>query len=277
MVREGVPLELNEFDAYAVAEAIRLRDEHGGEVVTMTMGPPQAEDALRMTLAIGADRAIHLSDRVFAVADTLGTSRTLAMAIAQGGRRPGALRPQDARLRDLAGAARGRRLPRLAPADERRPRSRSTDGKLRARRRDRRGRGARTSSDLPAARLGRGAARGRRLERRADVDRGPRSRPGRPPTSSTRSQRVDKRFGQTGLADAGSRGARRVARADAASFADPAEAAATRAAAAGRAAAPETPPGKSPSASASSPAPRYDCWSVVETRRRPAARASRSS
>ena len=42
MVREGVPLEVNEFDVYAVTEAIRLRDEHGGEVVTMTMGPPQA-------------------------------------------------------------------------------------------------------------------------------------------------------------------------------------------------------------------------------------------
>ena len=85
MVREGVPLELNEFDVYAVTEAIRLRDEHGGEVVTMTMGPPQAEDALRMTLAMGADRAIHLNDKVFAVADTLGTSRTLAMAVAKEG------------------------------------------------------------------------------------------------------------------------------------------------------------------------------------------------
>jgi len=81
LVREGVPLELNEFDVYAVSEAIRLRDEHGGEVVTMTMGPPQAEDALALTLAMGADRAIHLSDRVFAVADTLGTSRTLALAL----------------------------------------------------------------------------------------------------------------------------------------------------------------------------------------------------
>jgi electron transfer flavoprotein alpha subunit len=85
LVREGVPLELNEFDVYAVSEAIRLRDEHGGEVVTMTMGPPQAEDALVMTLAMGADRAIHLSDRAFAVADTIGTSRTLAFAVAKVG------------------------------------------------------------------------------------------------------------------------------------------------------------------------------------------------
>src|SRR5688572_20836350 len=85
MVREGVPLELNEFDVYAVTAAVRLRDEHGGEVVTMTMGPPQAEEALRTTLAMGADRAIHLSDRVFAVADTIGTSRTLAMALEKEG------------------------------------------------------------------------------------------------------------------------------------------------------------------------------------------------
>ena len=85
LVREGVPLELNEFDVYAVTEAIRLREAHGGEVVTMTMGPPQAEEALRMTLAMGADRAVHLSDKVFAVADTLGTSRTLALAVEKEG------------------------------------------------------------------------------------------------------------------------------------------------------------------------------------------------
>ena len=51
----------------------------------MTMGPPQAEEALRECLALGADRAIHLSDRVFAVADTIGTSRTLALAIRKEG------------------------------------------------------------------------------------------------------------------------------------------------------------------------------------------------
>jgi electron transfer flavoprotein alpha subunit len=79
--REGVPLLLNTFDAYAVSWAARV----GGEVVAMTMGPPQAEEALRVCLALGADRCIHLSDRLFAVADTLGTSRTLAMAIQKEG------------------------------------------------------------------------------------------------------------------------------------------------------------------------------------------------
>jgi electron transfer flavoprotein alpha subunit len=85
LVREGVPLELNEFDVYAVTEAIRLREQHGGEVVTMTMGPPQAFDALVMTLVMGADRAVHLEDKLFAVADTLGTARTLALAVEKEG------------------------------------------------------------------------------------------------------------------------------------------------------------------------------------------------
>jgi electron transfer flavoprotein alpha subunit len=78
--REGVPLMLNPFDAYAVMHAAALRTD-GDEVVAMTMGPPQAEEALRETLRLGADRAVHLSDRVFAVADTIGTSRTLAVAL----------------------------------------------------------------------------------------------------------------------------------------------------------------------------------------------------
>jgi electron transfer flavoprotein alpha subunit len=80
--REGVPLLLNPFDAAAVAHAAAHED---AEVIAMTMGPPQADAALRTCLALGADRCIHLSDRVFAVADTLGTSRTLALAIQKEG------------------------------------------------------------------------------------------------------------------------------------------------------------------------------------------------
>ena len=84
--REGVPLLLNPFDAAAVAHAAELKRKHGdGEVIAMTMGPPQAAEALKECLALGADRCIHLSDRAFAVADTLGTSRTLALAIAKEG------------------------------------------------------------------------------------------------------------------------------------------------------------------------------------------------
>ncbi len=80
--REGVPLMLNPFDAAAVAHAAAHEE---AEVIAMTMGPPQAEAALRTCLALGATRSIHLSDRVFAVADTLGTSRTLALAIQKEG------------------------------------------------------------------------------------------------------------------------------------------------------------------------------------------------
>src|SRR2546429_7888651 len=71
---------LNPFDAFAVRHAAALRTG-GDEVIAMTMGPPQAEEALREALRLGADRAVHLSDRVFAVADTIGTSRTLALAL----------------------------------------------------------------------------------------------------------------------------------------------------------------------------------------------------
>jgi electron transfer flavoprotein alpha subunit len=79
--REGVPLLLNPFDRAATRAAVALREKVGGEVVTMTMGPPSAQRALGETLALGADRSIHLSDRMFAVADTLGTSRTVALAL----------------------------------------------------------------------------------------------------------------------------------------------------------------------------------------------------
>ncbi len=81
LVREGIPLEINELDVYALTEAIRLRDLHGGKVVALTMGPPQARTALATALAMGADTAIHLNDRAFAGADTAATARTLADAI----------------------------------------------------------------------------------------------------------------------------------------------------------------------------------------------------
>lgn len=83
LVREGVPLEVNSLDVCALSEAIRLRDLYGGEVIALTMGPPQAHEALATALAMGSDRAIHLSDRAFGGADTAATARTLALAIQQ--------------------------------------------------------------------------------------------------------------------------------------------------------------------------------------------------
>lgn len=81
LVREGVPSITNPFDENAIEEALRLREKHGGEVTVISMGPPQAEAALRDAIAMGADRAFLVSDRVFAGSDTLATSYTLARAV----------------------------------------------------------------------------------------------------------------------------------------------------------------------------------------------------
>ena len=81
IVREGVPLEVNSFDVLAVVRAVELHDQAGAEVAVLTMGPPQAREALVHCLAIGAQRAIHLTDRAMAGSDTLATARTLALAL----------------------------------------------------------------------------------------------------------------------------------------------------------------------------------------------------
>jgi len=72
---------INPFDENAVEEALRLREKHGGKVTCISMGPPQAEDALRHCLGMGADEAILLCDRRMALADTWATSYTLAQAV----------------------------------------------------------------------------------------------------------------------------------------------------------------------------------------------------
>lgn len=81
--REGVPLMLNPFDRRAVLEATRLRDELGGTIAVLSMGPPATATALRECLSLGVDRAVHLCDARFAGADTLATARALARAILQ--------------------------------------------------------------------------------------------------------------------------------------------------------------------------------------------------
>lgn len=78
--RDGVDSMMNPFDRRAMLEARRLKDERGGTVAAVTMGPPQAESILRECLGLGADRVVHLSDRAFAGADTLATARALARA-----------------------------------------------------------------------------------------------------------------------------------------------------------------------------------------------------
>ncbi len=81
LVREGVESIVNPHDWYAVEAALRFRDEYGGKVTALTMGPPQAEEALREIVALGVDEAVLLSDRAFAGADTWATSLTLARAV----------------------------------------------------------------------------------------------------------------------------------------------------------------------------------------------------
>ena len=81
IVREGVPLEVNSFDLLAVDKAVELGKETGAEVVVFTMAPPQARYALVQCLAMGAKRAVHLTDRAMAGSDTLATARCLALAL----------------------------------------------------------------------------------------------------------------------------------------------------------------------------------------------------
>lgn len=81
IVREGLKAILNPFDTYALEEAIQLRDEHGGEVIALSMGPPKAEAVLREAISLGVDKAILLSDRAYGGSDTWATSYALARAI----------------------------------------------------------------------------------------------------------------------------------------------------------------------------------------------------
>jgi electron transfer flavoprotein alpha/beta subunit len=81
LVREGVPSIINPFDENAIEEGIQLVEKHGGKCTVITMGPPQAEEALRRALSMGADEAVLVSSRTFAGGDTWATSYVLAQAI----------------------------------------------------------------------------------------------------------------------------------------------------------------------------------------------------
>ncbi len=81
LIRKGVDSIINPFDLYAIEEALRIKEQHGGKVTAISMGPPQVESALRDCVALGVDEIILLSDRKFAGADTLATSLTLSEAI----------------------------------------------------------------------------------------------------------------------------------------------------------------------------------------------------
>jgi electron transfer flavoprotein beta subunit len=80
-IREDVSYEVNEPDAFALEEALRQKEKHGGEVVVITAGPARAMQVLREALAKGADRAIHLEDNAFVGLDAYNTARAIAAAI----------------------------------------------------------------------------------------------------------------------------------------------------------------------------------------------------
>jgi len=81
IIREGVPSIVNPFDFYAMEAALRLKEQYGGSAIVCSMGPPQAESALREALSLGFDQAFLLSDRGFAGSDTLATSYTLSCLV----------------------------------------------------------------------------------------------------------------------------------------------------------------------------------------------------
>ncbi|HNX21909.1 MAG TPA: electron transfer flavoprotein subunit beta/FixA family protein [Bacteroidales bacterium] len=81
MIRDGVPSIMNPDDKGGLEMALNLKDQFGAHVTVITMGPAQADQILREAYAMGADRAIHLTDKRFAGADTLATSNALAGAL----------------------------------------------------------------------------------------------------------------------------------------------------------------------------------------------------
>lgn len=81
MIREGVEAIVNPLDLYAIETALRLREEHGGEVVVLSMGPSSAASALREAVAMGCDSGVLLSNNAFAGSDTWATSYTVSAGI----------------------------------------------------------------------------------------------------------------------------------------------------------------------------------------------------
>jgi electron transfer flavoprotein beta subunit len=83
LIRDGVPSIINPFDMHAIEAGLQLREKTGGNVTVLTMGPPQAESALREAISMGVNDAVLLSDRAFAGSDTWATSHILSKAISK--------------------------------------------------------------------------------------------------------------------------------------------------------------------------------------------------
>ena len=83
LIREGIPSIINPFDMHAIEAGLQIREKIGGKVTVLTMGPPQAENALREAISMGTDDALLLTDRAFSGSDTWATSYILSSAIAK--------------------------------------------------------------------------------------------------------------------------------------------------------------------------------------------------
>jgi electron transfer flavoprotein beta subunit len=81
LIRQGIKNVINPFDTYALEEGVRLKEKLGGQVIAISMGPPQAIDMLREAISLGADEAVLLSDAAFSGADTWATALTLNAAV----------------------------------------------------------------------------------------------------------------------------------------------------------------------------------------------------
>ena len=83
-IRESdIGFEMNEPDSYALEEALRLKEKHGGEVIALSMGPERVKQTIKEALAKGADRGIHIADDHFAQLDPVGSAKSIAAAIKQ--------------------------------------------------------------------------------------------------------------------------------------------------------------------------------------------------
>ena len=79
--RDGIDSKMNPYDLYALETALKMKEEHGGLIKVVSMGPPQAKDVIREAYMMGADEGVLLSDRKFAGSDVLATSYTMSQGI----------------------------------------------------------------------------------------------------------------------------------------------------------------------------------------------------
>src|SRR6202012_20823 len=83
-IRENdISFEMNEPDSFALEEALRLKEKHGGEVIAVSMGPERAKQTIKEALAKGADRGIHITDEKFFLLDPLASAKSLAAVLSK--------------------------------------------------------------------------------------------------------------------------------------------------------------------------------------------------